>query len=81
MSNELYEFQVTVETATDAAILVNYDGKEIWLPESQIEYNEVDLVKALMSNKIEIDIEVPEWLAYEKEMIRKRDSIGILKVI
>jgi len=69
MSNEMIEFQVTIEHVTDLAILINYEGNEIWLPESQIEYNEAELQKALDSNKILISIEVPEWLAYEKEMI------------
>ena len=68
MSREMHEFEVTIEHATDRGILVGYEGREIWLPESQIEYNETELESVMNTGK-EITIEVPGWLAEDKEMI------------
>lgn len=47
---------------TDAAILVNVEDVEVWLPKSQIDYTE----DAFPGE--EIDIVLPEWLANEKEL-------------
>ncbi len=48
---------------TDSAILVEYDGEEVWLPLSQIEWDG-DAEKG-----DSITVTMPEWLAEEKGLI------------
>ncbi len=59
----MHEFTVEFVRETDLAVLVGYEDDEIWLPKSQIEWvgdaEEGD----------ELRIQVPEWLAEEKEMM------------
>ncbi len=51
---------------TDDALLVHdgYSDDPVWLPKSQIEYCEADLIGITKGDQIEINI--PEWLAEEK---------------
>jgi len=58
MSDEL--FYCDLVTETEMAILIDYDDEKIWLPKSQIDYG---------YEKGSFWVEVPEWLAEEKEMI------------
>ncbi len=54
---------VQVNVITLMAMMVNCNGEFIWLPLSQIEYEE-----GIQEGDF-TDIYVPEWLAIEKEMI------------
>ena len=63
------ECVVTIVTVTDKALIVDYEGTTVCLPESQIEYDEAELAQAETNCNIEITIEVPEWLAHDKGMI------------
>ena len=68
--NQMLGFTVTIIKMTDAGgMVVDHDGRTVCLPESQVEYDEAELAQAETNCNIEIDIQVPEWLAYEKEMI------------
>jgi len=52
-----------IKLETDKAILVIIDDEEIWLPKSQITYNENhDLDKPQ-------EIEISEWIAEQKGLI------------
>ena len=60
------------KTQTDNAIGVaefdDYeDGDIIWLPKSQIEYNEIDMDATEEGD--EVEIEIPEWLAKAKGLL------------
>lgn len=63
MSAEKEPFAVEFRHETEMAILVFDGDEEIWLPKSQIEYDE----DAYFGDTIEVLI--PEWLALEKRMI------------
>lgn len=68
MSNELVSMGVYYFGETKLAIKVSDDGIEeddscIWLPKSQIHYDRKAEYGEL------IDIEMPEWLAIEKELV------------
>lgn len=61
--HDIVEVTVEVRHETQKAVLVkNLKNLEVWLPKSQIEL-EYDEVK-----KVHI-IQLPEWLANEKELI------------
>ena len=67
MKNEYEEFAVEFRHATEAAILVNDGGKEIWLPRSAIMYNDSEGREPGLFDGLEkgdpIVIEVQTWLA------------------
>jgi DNA-directed RNA polymerase subunit E'/Rpb7 len=56
-------FDGILKHETPYAILVEIDNEDVWLPKSQIEYDE--------NAEVDDDIEViiPEWLADEKGLI------------
>ena len=57
---------VTLEVETDMAWRVSDgQGKSIWIPKSQIQ----DYSESEYKSGDEIEIELPEWLALEKELI------------
>ena len=60
MQKAMTTITATIKRETDAAILVECDGNEVWLPKSQIDYDE-DCTEG-----DEIEIEVPQWLADSK---------------
>jgi hypothetical protein len=61
--SEKLTYVVDVKMVTDAAILVTMDGiREHWLPLSQI-----DCLTDPVANET-CTIDVPEWLAVEKEL-------------
>lgn len=66
MSKRSSRIELTVEfiRQTDAAILVNEGTMEVWLPKSQVTYDEDKLQKSKT-----FEIELPEWLAEEKGLI------------
>lgn len=56
---------VLLKMETDKAVMINYEGDNIWLPKSQIEFDgRLDL-----HIEKEIEIQIPEWLAVEKDMV------------
>ena len=64
---EMIELRVVYVHATDSAILVDAGLEEnVWLPKSQVE---CDTLFDDMEEGSPYDIEIPEWLAEEKELI------------
>jgi len=45
-------------TETDKAWLLSVDGEELWLPKSQCEFDEDEMV-----------VDIPDWLAEEKGLL------------
>jgi len=65
MKHEMVEFEdVTVVRETDAAILCDIDGDEVWIPKSQI-HDDSEVYEMSTSGTLII----PEWLAVEKELV------------
>ena len=63
---ELVEICVDLVRETAMAILVDPgDGDEVWLPKSQIV--DVETLPSIPANGV--DIEIPEWLALDKDLI------------
>lgn len=63
--SELTEIDVMVITSTSEAVLVTTDDEaETWLPLSQIEF-----LRGSPDKKGSATIELPVWLAKEKELI------------
>lgn len=52
---------VTVARETDAALLVNVEGEEIWIPKSQIDDD-----SEVYKKDTEGTLVIPRWLAEEK---------------
>lgn len=64
MAKESYWVEVGYDEIvhqTDMAILFLIGGDEVWIPISQLKYEEVD--------ERELTFEIPEWLALEKGLI------------
>lgn len=57
---DVYHFEYKHET-DDAILVTDWDSKEIWLPKSQIDYDDMNYKKG-----DEIEITIPEWLAKDK---------------
>ncbi len=64
MSTKYTKKPYTVEfiCETEKAIYVLYDGEKFWLPKSQIKW-----IGAAEEGD-ELEVEIPNWLAEEKEM-------------
>lgn len=60
------EIEVTFIKCTSAAVLIEYDESEIWLPRSQLEFH--GNFDHCQRGEL-VEIELPEWLAYEKDLI------------
>lgn len=68
MSNRTVTFDdVLVIHATELAILCEIDDEEVWIPKSRIEDSDFDVKRARPGNHG--FIEIPEWLAIEKELV------------
>jgi len=61
--NDMIAVSVLFVRETDAAILVDDAGNEVWLPKSQIEFPDDAKLDDV------IDVSLPEWLAEDKELI------------
>ena len=61
LDGNLVEFEAEFIFETYNAIQIKYGDKKYWIPKSQIEDYE--------QNQKEVRIVIPEWLAYEKELI------------
>lgn len=60
---EKIEVSVTFQRETDRAVLINDGDKDIWLPKSQIEIDD------LLEEGEPCKVLVAEWLAKEKGLI------------
>lgn len=61
-NHDIIEVSCQKKHETEKAILVvNLKGKEVWLPKSQIEIDS--------DNKGIVELQMPEWLAVDKELI------------
>ena len=59
---ETVRFDVSLIRESEKALLVSIGGEEVWIPKSQIEDTDVK------EPGDEGFIEIPEWLAQEKEL-------------
>jgi hypothetical protein len=64
MPQELYRCQAKAKRASAAALLVDIDGKDYWIPQSQI-HEDSEVWKA----GDEGELVIPEWLAIKEEMV------------
>ena len=62
MKSDLIDVEVALKRETTAAILVNDGDRDVWLPKSQIEYEETK-TKGIWT------VTLPEWLAQAKDLI------------
>lgn len=63
-NHNIAEFEVFIKAQTEKAILVeDLNGKDIWIPKSQIEADE------LFETGQKQSVQMPEWLAIDKELI------------
>lgn len=63
--NARTELAVEFVRETENAILVKDGNNEVWIPKSQVTYDEdLELKRGLA-----LEIELPEWLAEEKGLI------------
>ena len=61
--SEMSEFTGIVKAITEKAYLINVDGDEVWIPDSQIDCVDEPIVN------VEIDFFIPTWLAEKKFLI------------
>lgn len=59
------EIYISVKRTTEKAILIDCDGKEAWIPKSLIK----DFDDQEVNVRFTGNIEIPEWIANEKELI------------
>lgn len=64
MSDETTWIEIEVKHFTESAILCEHGQGECWIPKSQIR----DYSDEVVLGEI-IEIEIPEWLAADKDMI------------
>jgi len=73
MYNDLKEFDASKETVnftcmfihkTDRAVLIEYDGRKMWVPTVAV----VD-IQGAQKQQYTVQMEVQEWIAIEKEII------------
>lgn len=57
MAKELVDLAGVLLHSTDAALLVDFEGTQVWLPKSQVEDNN------------DGTFTMPEWLAIEKGIV------------
>jgi len=58
---EKIELSVLIKHETDMAYLIDNGGEDIWIPKSQVEYEESEGEDA--DGKLLLNITIPEWLA------------------
>ena len=64
MSKESVEISLTIKQETNAAYLVTDGDVTVWLPKSQLEYQET-----LVSIGDTVIFSIPEWLAEKNDLI------------
>jgi len=60
--DSLMTIEVLIKCETDRAVLIDFEDEDIWLPLSQIE------IEADVDGEVR-QIEMPTWLAREKQII------------
>ena len=65
-STDTVEVEVTFLRVTTAAVLVEYDEIEIWLPREHVEYD--GLLDHCERSEL-VELRVPEWLAFDRGLI------------
>lgn len=60
-------FTGTVQAQTKMAILIDFVDQECWIPKSQIEDSNPPYEDIHTGQTIEV--EIPDWLAIEKELV------------
>lgn len=63
------EFDVTFLHQSSLAILVDYEGKEYWIPDSQIDEDSEAFVGCKLERGETCTLVCSEWLASEKGLI------------
>lgn len=63
------EFDVTYLHQTDKAVLINYEGKEYWIPDSQIDEDSEAYVGCKLDKGEKVTLICSEWIALNKGMI------------
>ena len=59
------EIYISIKRTTEKAVLIDCDGKEVWIPKSLIKnFDDQEIGTRFAGN-----IEIPEWFAHEKELI------------
>lgn len=61
---DLWEEEVTVLRETEAAILIEYENEEFWIPKSQIQEDSEARSKGDVGT-----LSIPRWLAKEKGLL------------
>ena len=62
--DEMLSFQGEQRASTDAAVLVDIEGEELWLPRRYVE-----IKKTGGKFSKEIEIEMPRWLAEHRGLV------------
>ena len=65
-ADEGTRFEVELKHETSKAMLVEFEGEEMWIPRSQIKDEEYDSVEG---EDFLVAIWIPKWLADEKGMM------------
>ncbi len=64
-NNEPVELYVAIARTTDMSILIHCEGKDAWLPKSQIkDYDDTRYDRGYRGH-----MEIPYWLAFEEGLI------------
>lgn len=61
-NHDIITISAVLKHQTEKAVLIHDGMKDVWLPKSKIEVSETG-----KGGVVEVDL--PEWLAYEKELI------------
>lgn len=64
MPNGTFGLECTFLSESAKAILVEYEGQEMWIPKSQFDWE--TFMNEYHQSGDEVEIEIPEWLAIEK---------------
>jgi len=64
-SNFLYLEDAEVVRTTDAAILINYDGAQHWIPKSQTAPDDREMISGLVPGDV-VTLGITEWIADQK---------------
>jgi len=68
-NNPVYEVEAEFLHETGSAVLVDVEGEEHWIPDSQIDSNSEIYVGCGMERGEMATLIIPEWLAQEKGII------------
>jgi hypothetical protein len=69
ISGDVLDFEVSFITQTDKAVLVEYEGEEMWIPDSQIDEDSDIYAGCDLTRGEEGTLICSEWIAKQKNMI------------